>query len=299
MIPFSLDSLFTQFLRERQYVKNASPHTVEFYRFRYKTFARALAGESLLSDDGSKVLLTKRHLTNFVLWMREQGFTPANCNAHIRGINPFFTWLYENEFLSEHLKIKHLIQERRVMKSFSDAQLRAIVSYKPQSYEEHRLHALLCFLIDTGARIGEAFTVTRGKVDFGNMLVCLKGKGNKERLVPISIELRKVLWKFLQRHKSELVFPNRHGGQLLYDNMRRDFNALMNKLGIEGFDGSFHAFRRAFARAYVKNGGNLFYLQKALGHTTLTMSRRYVEVETEDLQETHMKVSPLSRLRAS
>ena len=72
---------------------------------------------------------------------------------------------------------------------------------------------------------------------------------------------------------------------------------LDGELGISGFEGSFHSFRRAFAKAYVRNGGNLFYLQKALGHTTLTMSKRYVEVEVDELKETHLKVSLLSRLR--
>jgi integrase/recombinase XerD len=297
MSAYPLDNLFNQFLRERQYIQNASPHTIEFYRFRYAAFAKALAGEPLISEDCSQVLLGKNHLTRFVIWMREKGFSPANCNAHIRGINPFFTWLHVNGLLTEHLKMPHLKQEQRVMKSLTDAHLKAIVFYKPQSYEEHRLHAILCLLIDTGARISEAFDLKRDGIDFNNLLICLKGKGNKERLVPMSLDLRKVLWRFLQRHKFDLVFPNRFGGRLLYDNMRRDFKRLMDKLGIKGFEGSFHAFRRAFARSYVRNGGNLFYLQKTLGHTTLTMSRRYVEVETEDLQEAHSKASPLSRLR--
>jgi site-specific recombinase XerD len=69
------------------------------------------------------------------------------------------------------------------------------------------------------------------------------------------------------------------------------------RLGIDDFEGSFHAFRRKFAKSYVKNGGNLFYLMKALGHTTLTMSKKYVEVETEDLQATHARTSLLNRLK--
>jgi hypothetical protein len=56
----------------------------------------------------------------------------------------------------------------------------------------------------------------------------------------------------------------------------------LKRAGVEKTDGSFHAFRRAFARGYVRNDGNLFYLMKALGHTTLTMSKKYVEVEVQD-----------------
>ncbi len=109
--------------------------------------------------------------------------------------------------------------------------------------------------------------------------------------------MRKSLYKFLRSHDFELFFPNRQGGKLGYNNIRRDFNKLIEKLGIEGFDGSFHAFRRCFARNFVRSGGNLFYLQKLLGHTSLKMSREYVELETEDLQKEQHRTSLLNRLR--
>jgi integrase/recombinase XerD len=73
----------------------------------------------------------------------------------------------------------------------------------------------------------------------------------------------------------------------------------MERLRITGFDGSFHAFRRFFARNYVRSGGNVFYLQKMLGHTTLTMSKKYVDVETQDLQVAHLKTSILSQTKLS
>jgi integrase/recombinase XerD len=79
--------------------------------------------------------------------------------------------------------------------------------------------------------------------------------------------------------------------------MRREFNKLMEKLGIDGFDGAFHAFRRCFAKNYTRRGGNLFYLQQILGHEDIKTTRTYVEVEIEALQECHLKTSLLTRLR--
>jgi integrase/recombinase XerD len=99
-------------------------------------------------------------------------------------------------------------------------------------------------------------------------------------------------WKNTHR----LALSNIYGGRLGYNNIRRDFNKLIDDLGIEGFDGSFHAFRRCFAKNFVRSGGNLFYLQRMLGHTTLKMSREYVELETEDLQKEQHRTSILSRL---
>jgi integrase/recombinase XerD len=288
MSSLSLNLLFDQFCKERQYVKNSSPHTILFYQASFKKFT------VILGDD---IDLTKNHLNRFILGMREKGLKPETCNVHIRGMNSFLSWLFENEFISEHLKMKQLKTEQRIMKTFSDNQLKAIFLFKPKTFSEARLHTLLCLVMDTGVRISEALDLRRDKVDFDNLLLTVRGKGNKERPVPMSLELRKVLWKFSQKHKFELMFPNSYGGRLRYDNTRRDFKKLCQKLKLDGFDGSFHAFRRKFARSYVKNGGNLFYLMKALGHTTLAMSKKYVEVETEDLKDMHFKVSILSHVR--
>jgi integrase/recombinase XerD len=290
MSPFSsVDNLFNQFCRERQYVKNSAENTILFYQQSYKAFQR-YAGENLQE-------INKTILNNFVLSMRENGMKPSTCNVYIRGLNSFLSWLHENEFITEPLKIKLLKTEQRIMKTFSDQQLKAIVSFRPKTFTEFRIHALLCLMIDTGVRVSEALDLRREKIDFDNLLLTVRGKGNKERPVPMSLELRKVLWKFSQQHSHHLLFPNRDGGRLLYDNTRRDFRKLCVRLSLEGFDGSFHAFRRKFAKSYVRNGGNLFYLMKALGHTTLTMSKKYVEVETEELKETHVKTSLLSRLK--
>ena len=81
-----------------------------------------------------------------------------------------------------------------------------------------------------------------------------------------------------------------------YRNIWRDFNNLCERLGIGAPEG-FHGLRRTFARNYLRQGGNLIYLQSALGHARIETTRIYVEVETEDLKQTHLKTSILSRLK--
>lgn len=285
-----MEKEFELFLREKKFVKNVSKHTVEFYQYSINAFKKYSTIKT--ADE-----ITRASLIDFVATMREQGMSDSCADARIRGINPFLTWLYENDCTKEHFKIKRVKFQKKVMKSFTDSQVKAILSYKPKSFYELRLHTLLLLLLDCGIRINEALTLTRSQIDFENMLITVLGKGNKERVIPFSFELRKILFKFLRSHKFELVFSNRQGAKLSYNNVRREFNNLTEKLGIEGFDGSFHAFRRCFARNFVRSGGNLFYLQKLLGHTTLKMSREYVELETEDLQKEQHRTSLLNRLR--
>jgi integrase/recombinase XerD len=61
---------------------------------------------------------------------------------------------------------------------------------------------------------------------------------------------------------------------------------LCEKLRIKK-EGSFHRLRHTFALHYVRNGGGLFHLQKQLGHTTLSMTKKYCELEIKDLQQNH------------
>jgi integrase/recombinase XerD len=113
----------------------------------------------------------------------------------------------------------------------------------------------------------------------------------------MSVELRKVLFRYAQKHAFEVFFPTRHGGRLEYHNVLGEFKDLAKKLGINGVRVSFHTLRHSFAVNYVRNGGNLFYLQKALGHETLQMTRRYTELNGDDLKLMHAKTSLLDRLR--
>lgn len=281
--------LFEQFLKERIYLKNSTPKTIEFYKSSFVAYQKALGKASELP--------AKADLNRFVIGMREQGLEPTSCNTYIRGFNCFLSWLYENEHTAEHLKIKQIKVEQRVLKTFTDTQLKQIISWKPKRFYDQRLYAMICLMMDTGIRIEECLTLKREKVDFDNMLITVMGKGRKERTIPISFECRKVLYRFTNTHRFEHVFSTKQGNRMLYDNCRRDFQRLMQELGIDGFEGSFHALRRAFARSYVRNGGNLFYLMKSLGHTTLTMSKKYVEVDAEDLRTVQPKTSILSRLR--
>jgi integrase len=93
--------------------------------------------------------------------------------------------------LSEHIKVKRPKVEQRVMKTFSEAELKAIVSYKPRDFHEARMHAMLCLIIDTGIRINEALSLRRHRIDPDNLLVTIRGKGDEERIDSPSVERRK------------------------------------------------------------------------------------------------------------
>jgi site-specific recombinase XerD len=146
--------------------------------------------------------------------------------------------------------------------------------------------------LDTGMRIQELLNLRRQDVDFDNLVFRVNGKGNKQRLVPMSIELRKLLFRYLGQHQFDRVFCTNCGTSPTQRNLSRDFKSFCAKLAITGVRVSFHTLRHSFAVNYLRAGGNVIYLQRILGHASLEMTNRYTwSLGIEDLQKVHDRLS--------
>jgi site-specific recombinase XerD len=154
--------------------------------------------------------------------------------------------------------------------------------------------ALAALLCDTGLRIEEAITLERAKLDFEALTITVRGEGNKQRVVPISQELREILYRYTAKHETCLVFCTSSGYRLTQRNALRDhLYVIQRKLGLPKF--GFHGFRHFFAISYLRNGGNLEYLRRILGHSSLSTTQKYLRsLGVEDLGAVHNQFSPLS-----
>jgi integrase len=272
-------SEFERFIQERTYLQNVSPRTVDWYK---QTFKRLAAYP-----------LTEVGLKQFVLEMRQAGLQPISCNSRIRCANAFLKWS------NSPLRIPKLREDQKVLPTYTEEQFRKIIAFRPQNWREARLHVLVLTLADTGARVDEALLLKKSDVNFDEMLLKVMGKGGKERLVAFSFELRKTLWKYMAKYPTncDLVFPTRDGGKLHRHYVLLAFKRFCRSLGFEPVSRSIHAIRHTFALNYLRSGGSVFHLQKALGHSSLEMSRKYANLVTSDMQAAQHKVSLLNRLR--
>jgi integrase/recombinase XerD len=126
----------------------------------------------------------------------------------------------------------------------------------------------------------------------------VRGKGNKHRLVPMSIELRKVLFRYHSQNPTDRMFCTARGTQPTQRNLLRDFKVFCGRLSITGVRCSFHTLRHSFAVNYLRRGGNLVYLQRILGHSSITTTERYLRsLGIEDLKAVHNDLSMLSGRR--
>jgi integrase/recombinase XerD len=154
-------------------------------------------------------------------------------------------------------------------------------------------------ILDTGLRVDEALSLSRvDSVDLDSLLVTVRGKGGRQRVVPMSLKGRAVLCRYFKRHeppRGDLVFFSRIGGKIEQRNALRAFKDICERLKLEGTRCSFHTLRHTFATNYLRAGGNVVMLQRILGHARLEMTMRYVHLQTADLTAVHDRFSPLSR----
>jgi len=293
--PSEVEEFFEKFIRDKRYLKNLSERTISSYLEVFKRWVRFVGSE----------LPDHERLEKFVVGMREAGFTITTCNISIRSFNSFLYLLHESGHTGERFKIKQIPGGRKILKTFSDSDLRRLLDWRldPKSRNEVRLSVLLHLLTDTGLQIDEALRLRVDGVDLENLVVKVRGKGDRERIIPISVEMRKVLYRYMNKYRrtvfpSDYVFCCSTDTPWSYQNACRELMKVCRNLGIdlEGVAGCFHAFRKKFARNYVRCGSNVIYLQQVMGRSSLQTTRGYITASEEDLREVHRRTGLLERL---
>jgi integrase/recombinase XerD len=280
--------MFETFVKEKRYLKNVTQRTEEWYGETFKWLGIEAPTEADLKD--------------CVIRMRQKGLTASSCNNRIRAINSYLHWLVMGIDKKcgpacQHLRIQKINEEQRILPTYTPEQLKKLIDFKPKGFYERRLYTLILTKIDTGVRISELIGIKKSELNLDGLYFKVLAKGKKERLIPFSISLRRYLVVWQRENEHELLFPTADGFPLGRRDVLRDLKQLCLRLGFKAPERSLHALRHTFAVNYLRQGGSVFHLQRALGHTSLEQSRKYANLMNEDLQEMQQKVSILNRMR--
>jgi integrase/recombinase XerD len=164
-----------------------------------------------------------------------------------------------------------------------------------------RDRAMMMLMLDSGLRISEVLSLEAGRVDWLNCAATVMGKGRKERTVPFSARTGLALLEYAKarsqgRQQASQLFLGRTGKPICRSKARKIIMRYGREAEITGVRMSPHTLRHTFAVLYVRNGGDSFSLQEILGHSTLEMTRRYVNLASRDVAEQHKKFSPMEML---
>ena len=164
--------------------------------------------------------------------------------------------------------------------------------------------AMVLLMLDCGLRVSELININVEDVNLAEGYIKISaGKGNKERMVPIGSFVQKMIWKYLNHSRPQPVtekitrlFLCDGGLPLSSNGVQQMLRRCARRAGISGVRCSPHTFRHTFAKNYLMNGGDIFSLQKILGHSSLASVRVYLNLFATDLKTQHRRFSPVDNM---
>lgn len=297
----TLAELWEQFFYHLR-VKRRAQTTLRYYGVTQRTFARFLTQAP--DVPAAPASLTVTHLRAFTVWLEGEGLAAGGVHAHVRALKAFFGWAHQEELLPRNpaLRLERPTLPAHRLPMVDAALVGRLIAQAKGGDQPLRDVALLLTLFDTGIRLAEAIGLTVSDLQPERGVVRVIGKGNKERAVPVGTRAMTALSSYLRRERRprhagvKHLFLNRSGQAMTRSCVGIRLNLLATQLGIERAQAAPHAFRRGFAVEFLRNGGDVFTLQQILGHSSLEMTRRYVNFLDEDLKAAHLRYSPGDRL---
>ena len=178
-----ISDLFPVFIQERKVLKNVSPKTIIGYQCAYKAFESSLDPLTVADDlrGAVKAGIDSLH----------SRLSPISINDYLRCLNAFFNWMQTEGYLKDRLKIGKLTEPETLPKILPEQEIDKVLLYKPQRMTERTIHLMALCILDVGPRINELLHLRKDQIDFSqSTLFIARGKGRKQRQVPISQPLR-------------------------------------------------------------------------------------------------------------
>jgi site-specific recombinase XerD len=235
---------------------------------------------------------------------------PATVHAYFRMLRAFSSFclaeglLEAAEWPLKNVKAPRVPNDQ--IQPLTPDQVQAIVNAARSMQAPARNVALIMVLVDTGLRVSELMGLKVGDVDRGEGELLVTGKGNKKRRVYMGSTARRALWRYFETDRrtaltDEPLFVSvggtKHGAALSHTGVHGIVTKAGAAAGVTGIRCSPHTLRHTFAVNFLRGGGNLFELQQLMGHTDLTVLRRYVALAEADLAQAHRNASPADRMR--
>lgn len=275
-------------------LKNCTTATLKCYAERMSYLLRYAHGIGKDID-----ALTRDDIQAYILSIMEK-VSAETVNGRIRVYRTFFKHLHEEGLIATDpmAKIKMLRGERRLKKVLSVEDLAKVLgTFDRKNYNGARDYLMILLSYDSILRLNELLSIKLSEIDLTRKLVTVHGKGRKDRIVPFSDRTAKGLHLFLMKHRKgvpgDLLFPRRDGTRLQTRRAHRIFCLAGRKVGIYLHP---HLLRHSGATQFCANGGNAAVLQRLLGHSSLVITQRYINLSTGDLSAAYERFSPLAGL---
>lgn len=279
-----------------------SPNTIRWYDQKLRTLFEYLRPRRLPLNPES---ITPEIIRGLITHLQASGVSAFTTRGYVQVVKGLFTWL-ENEGYIEYNPIRRVKlpkTPRYVVRPLEEDQVRSLLAaIDPRTATGSRDLAILLLLLDTGMRLGElaGLTLAQGELALRDGMLKVFGKGARERLVPVGGTAQNALRRYLHLHRPQAfaaaLFLGSSGQPLTSEGIRQAIRRVSQRAGVPGVHP--HRLRHTAAVTFLRAGGDVFALQRILGHSTLAMTRNYVTLTDTDIKAAHLRASPADRFYA-
>lgn len=290
-----MDTLLKNFLHYLHAEKNASPHTIKNYTVDLKEFLSHLRETSVQE-------ITYLDIRSFLAWLKSHNFSKSSIARKLASIRSFFKYLARENIIETNpaAGIQTPKRDKKLPNFLSSEEVTSLLEApNKNTWDEKRDKAILEMLYSSGLRVSELVGLNYEDVDYFSGLVRVRGKGKRERIVPIGQVALEAVQQYLEFRPSRLkdisskrpLFLNRSGGRLTDRSVRRIILKYVRRRGIKK-DVSPHTLRHSFATHMLDRGADLRSVQELLGHRNLSTTQIYTHVTTKRLREAYEAAHP-------
>jgi integrase/recombinase XerC len=285
---------FEQFLFFLKSEQNVSPHTLRSYTKDLDDF--------LTFADKRPKEIDNLDIRSFLASLHHKKLKKSSISRKLATIRSFFKFLHREGYVKKNPA--KLVSSPKVPKNLPrflsiDEVFYLMETPQGDTFKPTRDKAILELLYSSGLRVSEMTSLDMSDLNIKESLLLAKGKGRKERILPIGQKAMEALQNYLPermslKRKTAALFLNNRGGRLTQRSIRRILLYYSRMINLEG-DLSPHTLRHTFATHLLHEGADLRSIQELLGHSSLSTTQRYTHVDIGHLTEVYDKAHPLAK----
>ncbi|MEH7578727.1 tyrosine-type recombinase/integrase [Priestia megaterium] len=277
------EEAFEKFFRDC-YLRNLRPATIEYYKNEFQAFRRRIDKELMECNH--------KDIEEFIL-MSKQSIKITTINTRLRALRSFYNFLFKNKLIDNNpmKNIKLLRDRQKNIETLDNKEIELLIKTirQQQTFVSFRDEVMLLVFLDTGIRLSELVGIEVEDVT-GNKIIVRKTKNLFERTVYLSEVTQEQLRRYIQIRGhikgTKRLFISQDNFELQPHSIQKRFTKYGNEANINKRV-SPHTFRHTMAKRMILAGVDAFSLMHLLGHSDITVTKRYVNMWGEDLESKH------------
>ena len=298
-MPDTIDHHIQDFLNYLQFQKRYSKHTIVSYEtdlIAFRDFMAIHFGETPIAQ------IKPAFVRTWLASLKEAGNTARTINRKISALKSFFKYQVKKGVLaSSPMAVISSPKNAKRLPQFVDTKDMALLFEHvefPDNWEGHTSRLALEILYNCGLRQAELLSLQQNHVDMSNAALKVLGKGNKERIIPISSSLINSIRNYISLKK--IMFPDANASTLLLNKKGKTLGASYLYSVVKKYlslvttiqKRSPHVLRHSFATHLTNNGADINAVKELLGHSSLAATQVYTHNSIEKLKEAYKKAHP-------